>query len=618
LVDLSVRAVRPGIVLPGTLIAVEGDAFVDEPWGASRLRLRGQADGEDIDVRLPAEFVSYEQLQVSVDDAAFDLLGGRSSWFQGQAFVEVQSAVDGALYASAPIDIAFEIRSSLEPVVERLQSEGVVFANEPIVVEGDGLLLPGEGSSVAVVQGCFVPEGQSACDPVAPQEIPIELGDALQRETGWFAFEPRIAGIAPGRFEGSVTIRNDHVGGTVHGSRTIACSYDLEEPIIYGADTNAASLGQYVTITGAGFVGSDEGSTLLHFEGTFTPDATGTAVPLDEVLLPDVVDGRTARYVINEDDAIGQRLDVRIDTGVFDGTLTPIISYGDDEIRGDASPLQFRLAEVRQVVYVSFSPSYKESLRRFGLRAADDRIRARVIEVIERDFATVNLQVRTTVPEDFAYYAEVDVAGPDPNGLGLLGYDNTPGKDTDNMRLYDRIGGVNALTQQDGYPGFGGVFIESLFGYSSDPNGVTQTMDPDPRFDQLFDGFRPDRGGTPVGADDLVLDIPDLASGESCPTATGERRLEIGCAVWALGNMIGSTVSHEIGHSLGLADPYGPFFHNSGDAPNRLMDSDRPFGERAEIQGEGPSRFCVDEYEYLRAILPSNDDYDVSPRPACF
>lgn len=88
--------------------------------------------------------------------------------------------------------------------------------------------------------------------------------------------------------------------------------------------------------------------------------------------------------------------------------------------------------------------------------------------------------------------------------------------------------------------------------------------------------------------------------------------------MWALGSMVGSTVSHEVGHSLGLADPYGPEFHNAGDADNRLMDADRPFGERAELDGEGPSVFCDQEYAYLRMILPTDAAADPQPRPGCF
>ena len=49
-----------------------------------------------------------------------------------------------------------------------------------------------------------------------------------------------------------------------------------------------------------------------------------------------------------------------------------------------------------------------------------------------------------------------------------------------------------------------------------------------------------------------------------------------------------------------------------------LMDGDRPFAERAELDGQGPSRFCVDEYDYLRAILPSQDPADGRSRPGCY
>ncbi len=237
--------------------------------------------------------------------------------------------------------------------------------------------------------------------------------------------------------------------------------------------------------------------------------------------------------------------------------------------------------------------------------------------MLARDYATINIDVRLEQPQDFALYTEVDIGGPDPNGLGLLGYDNTPGKDTENLRLYDRIGGANALTQEDGFPGFGGVFIESLFGYSEHPGELAEPIRSDARFDILFDEFRPDRSGKPVLAEDLRDALPEV-SADDCPAPDAGRSRRIACAVYALGNLVGTTVSHEVGHSLGLADPYGPSFHNSGDQPDRLMDADRPFGERAELGDEGPSRFCVDEYEYLRAILPSGEAYDVTARSACF
>ena len=85
-------------------------------------------------------------------------------------------------------------------------------------------------------------------------------------------------------------------------------------------------------------------------------------------------------------------------------------------------------------------------------------------------------------------------------------------------------------------------------------------------------------------------------------------------------SLIGTTMTHELGHSLGLADPEGELFHDPGDEPNRLMDSGdgRPFEERAELMGLGPSRFCVDEFIYLRAALPGakSNAPDIE-RPIC-
>jgi hypothetical protein len=618
LVDLALRDLAPAKVLPGTVLTVRGDSFVDSPWGTSQLRLRGRVDGVVVDVRLPARYVDEQRLEVDVDEESFERLGGDDGRFMGSAVMEVRSAVDGRNYVSKAIEVGFDLRRFLRPQVDRIQNDGVVFPNEPLRFEGDNLLLRGEGTSFARLEGCFTPEGEDECRAIDATEVPIVAAEEHQRAEGTFAFLPRIAGIEPGRFEGTVTVRNVHETGIVHETATIPCQYDLERPIVYPSPTVEASLGQYVVIPGAGFVGDTEGDTLLFFEGQFTPDAGTGPFPLDVVLLPEFVDGHTIRYVVNEDDIIGQMFDVRYETGVLSGTLTPQTEYQGAQVAGAASPIEFRLAPVKQVVWINFLPGYRESLRHFGLRSVDHRIRERVFEVIRRDFETVNLEVRTERPDDFALYSQVDIAGPDPNGLGLLGYDNTPGKDVENRRLYDRIGGVNAVTQEDGFPGYGGVFIESLFGYSEDPKGLTQTTRYSPPFDAMFDPFRPDRGGTPVMAADLSEDIPTLTGGQSCPSVSAERRLRIACAIWTLGNLIGTTVSHEIGHSLGLADPYGPFFHNSGHAPDRLMDSDRPFEERAEIDGAGPSRFCSDEYDYLRAILPSSEPYDPMPRPPCF
>ena len=89
--------------------------------------------------------------------------------------------------------------------------------------------------------------------------------------------------------------------------------------------------------------------------------------------------------------------------------------------------------------------------------------------------------------------------------------------------------------------------------------------------------------------------------------------------MWTIGSIVGSTVSHELGHSLGLADPLGTRFHNIGDMPNALMDQGgaRGFEERAQLNDQGPSRYCVGAYDYLAEILPTPEPATTIERPGC-
>ncbi len=271
-------------------------------------------------------------------------------------------------------------------------------------------------------------------------------------------------------------------------------------------------------------------------------------------------------------------------------------------------------------MWIRFLPAYTESLRHFGLRGADRLIRERVLAVAHRDYAGIDVDFRTEQPTDFALYTTVDIGGPDLNGLGLFGYDNTPGKDVGNLRLYDQVGGFYALTQQDGNAGYGGVFVESFFSFSLHPNQLAMSNPgAAAEFDEVFDPFRPDVGGQPALAADLV-GVTAPTSGAGCPAAAGDRRAQLACAVWVMGAMVGSTMTHEFGHSLGLANGGGPdHVHNDGDRPNRLMDGGgaRPFLERAEIKGQGPAVFCDGDYGYLRSILPAADAPPAVARPPC-
>ena len=615
---LSLTAVNPGTVVPGTLLVIEGSSFVDEPWGTTRLRLTGTHSGATIDLPIGADFADFTRLEIPVDAAFFDAFGGEGD-FEGSAVVEVDSSVDGTTHTSNTISLTLALREQLTPTVSQVATGSMIFVNDKIEVSGDGFLLGGaEGDTMASVNGCFTAQGDGECVAITPIEVPL-VADPFDRTHGTFDFAPGIAGIRPGNFMGSVQLVNRPASGDATMSSTADVMYDVTEPALFSVNPTAASLGQFVIVEGGGFVGGDQGgATLLELVGTFAPDG-GDPVELSLTLVTEWVEGRKVRYLMSEDDALGEQINLRRVTGTFTGEVTPVVQYDTDEVLGPTVPVTIAIAPVKQIVQLVFEPGYVESLRHFGLRAVDAQIRARIIEVVERDYQTINLELRHETPTDFAIYSVVEISGPDPNGLGLLGYDNSPGKDTGNVRLYDQIGGVNAVTQEDGSPGYGGVFIESLFAFSEHPGDYAEAIDQaDGTFDEVFDDFRGDQGGDPVTTDDLD-GLPSLDSGEGCPS-DGDRSDRIACAVFVLGSLIGTTLSHEIGHSLGLANPFGEGFHNASDEPNRMMDNggDRPFAERAELFGEGPGLFCVTEYDYLRDILPAGGEDDPQSRPTCF
>ncbi|HVK87244.1 MAG TPA: hypothetical protein VM513_24175 [Kofleriaceae bacterium] len=623
---LSISKVAPDTIVPGTKLVVKGASFVDTQWGAARLRLKGSAGGSSIDEAWPATFVDFSTLNVAVDADMIEDLGGDVD-FSGSATVEIVATSDGETYASKSLSVDLTFREALAPAPTSVQSGGVIFVNDRIEVEGDGFLLGGdEGETVAKITGCFTLDSGGGCAPITEIEIPMTPEDPFERTKATFPFSPKVAGIKPGTFNGEITIINKQTTQAPSSADAVPVTYDMVTSQLFSLCVGdpctgqvAASLGQYVFVQGGGFVGGEPGAlTELELAGTFTLTGSNPA-PVTMTLIPEYVEGRLVRYILNTDDALGTALDLREDTGSFTGTITPVISYGPDTVRGVAMSTTLSIAPVKQVVYLDFRPSYVEGLRDFGLRAVDNKLRQRILEVCRSTYRGVNIDFRTEPPTDFALYAHVELTGVDPNNQGLFGYDNSPGKDNGNVRLYDRLGGVNALTQQDGYAGYGGVFLRSLMGFSKHPGSFTRSVPgADVIFDQLFDPFRPDIGGEPIRAADLSGDIPQLSEGSSCPASDREGR--IACAIYVLGNLIGGTLAHEIGHSLGLANPFAEGFHNAGDLPNRLMDGggDRSFLERAVLMGQGPAQFCDDEYTYLRMILPSSDPAPSVDRPGCF
>ena len=165
------------------------------------------------------------------------------------------------------------------------------------------------------------------------------------------------------------------------------------------------------------------------------------------------------------------------------------------------------------------------------------------------------------------------------------------------MNVDDVFGGFNAETREQNFAAYGGIFAAELLNLSpkiGDNELVSE------RFDDVFGSVVPELGGKPAKV------------GEA--SVFDERGIAITSAVRALGNLLGTTITHEVAHSLGLTAVEGQY-HNEGDTPNWLMDAGqfRPFEERAEIDGFGPGVFEPFNRDYLQSILPLDP---VEPTPS--
>lgn len=631
--DLRIASLAPVAVVRESTLEVHGAGLVTDVLGTTRLHLAGSfapdggGEAVDVDAAFLVAVASAEEASASLAQGAFaQICPGGSGTFTGTAWLEVASRATGVVYETDAIGAGLLCRQSFEPVLTSVDG-GSYALNATLTVLAEDLLLGGEeGDSWLDVSGCFLPQGVAA--PCADNgttfsdlRVPLEVVDRSLRRDAHFLLSPDLVGLHPGTIEASVRVINVHASGTETQSAPQDHVVTVLPSRLDSVDPAGSSLGGYVDFLGAGFVGGapDEGSEIL-VEGVFTPDDGGPDRTVSTYLVTAFDSGERARYVLDEQDSLGQIVDLRAESGTVSGTFTPRFAKGADSVTGSPVTGSFRIEPVRQVVYVNFTPAYRDALELFGLSAAEPWVRSRILEKAAWIYRGVNVMFQDTPPKDYLLYAEVDVSGFDPNGLGLMGYDNSPGKDVGNLRLYDRIGGVNAKTQEDGYPGFGGVFVESFLAFSEHPPaGIDPHPGATPLFDEIFDPLRPDRHGDPVSSEELAGFVP-LSSGDGCPAPSGDRAAVIRCGVFVLGNLLGGTMAHELGHSLGLADPGGNRFHNSGEAPNRLMDSggSRPFEERTELMGGGPEVFCQDNFEYLVSILPTGIADPIPDRPSCY
>lgn len=578
------------IVVEGSLVRVTG-LRLDDLGTSPLLRVEPVAGGPRVD--LPSE---------PSDDPAERLfvVTGELVAVIGEGTHDVTLTLLGASQPSEPYPYTLGVAGALPLAIDVLPS-GDVHRNELGIVRGDGLLAPGEGSVTAWFHGTFTPASGGAARDV-DASLPILPTEPFGRTRGIVRLTTALGGAEPGAFEGTIEVTSAQRSGdssTVPAQRT---TLRFLPPELFAIEPSTASLEQIVTIRGAGFLGGDDEpdeATIIQVEGVVTPEGQPSMSFGPAALVLSWISGTELRGRLEATPVDGRLVSSLFGfrEGTFTGYASAVVIKGTQELSGATVPFSLTLAPVKQVVWLRFLPGFYESLTRFGIAASSGVIEGLVRDRIHGIYDDYNVEVRLERPTDFSEsgYAKLEIGGPDPNGIGLFGYDNTPGKDVGNLRLHDLIGGTNAQTQADGTLGYGGVFVDSFLYWSSHPglpgDRPTGAPDPEPEFDEVFDAVR----ARPATLSEV--------NGDGDP----DRVRVVAQAIRALANVVGETAAHELGHSFGLADPYGPAttYHDPYDEPGCLMDSgnDRPFGERAGLDGYTPTHLCHDAPAYLSDVL---------------
>lgn len=584
---LGIEEVGPDRLLPGTRLRVRGGPFRKDD--AVTFRFDGKIGGSSVAFARRALFQNREAVFMEVDDGFHEALGAESGTFRGTLEVEVDR---GEQMLRGTRDVEFELTESLEPTIESVQPKSLAFMDQ-MEVRGSNLLLTGEGRTILRAQGTFTTDGgerQSVEDLVLPLEPD-------RRNRSIYVHTPEPFGLHPGRFEGTFTVENWHDGsGEERAGNSLSVSFEVPAPRLDTVEPKAVSRGQRLRGLGVGFVPRTSDArqrTSLILEGTFT-DTDGSrtsytganAITLETEFRESGVVEHVVRPSVQNDELVG----FGSTPGVFEGEVRARILRGERSLQTPSRSLRLKVLPTKQVVYLKFLPGFSDSLRKFGLRNVEQNIRDRVHEVCERDFEEYHVSCRMERPEKFADYTVIEIGGRDPNNGSLFGLDNSEGVDRGNHRLDEVIGGRRATDDSGENFSYGGVFIESFLVFS--PTLTESVPIESPRFDDIFGPFIPELDGKPVQVDEYP---------------SGSRSDEIAKAIRVLGNLVGNTAVHEVGHALGLANTGVPDqVHHQGLKPNLIMNRgvDRSFELRAEIDGKGPGIWGKRDSRYLERVLP--------------
>jgi hypothetical protein len=592
---LAVESVSPRPVLPGSVLVLRGSGFSAEEVATLKVALLGQVNGEAVEWIVEPTRIDGNELQIPVEgELAQILIPQQEGTFEGHIAVTRDPLFDREP-STASLALSLPVAKELTPVLNSM-TPTIFRPGDVVQLSGSGFLFPTEGTSSAVLDGVLRTDSPALEVPVEGLEVAIAPEDLSDRGLLKLPITAAIFGIRPATFDGAIQVINYARDGGVTSSNVLEPgALRLEGPELQSFTPLEASRGQRVDVQGRGLLPANplEGSgTIFLLEGVLDADRGPsqeftTDHPLG--LFPDAqASSEHAELILRvRPDEDGLPTGLGATSGLFEGQVRPMLFYGAERYVGPPHPLTFRVLPAIQHVYLQFLPAFDEALVAFGLLHARSSIISRVLAVTARDYEGVNIAFSSAPPKDFAEYMIVEVGGEDPNGTGLFGLDNTSGKDVGNLRFDEVIGGFNADTRARGFAAYGGIFASEFLNLSLTfgTSGLA-----DPRFDTIFSPFCPDLGGLPAQAEEV--------------SGAGARVVSLKEAVRVLGNLIGSTITHEVGHSLGLSAQSGSF-HNSGDTPGWIMDAGqfRPFGERAELSGEGPAVFSPTNRSYLEEVL---------------
>ncbi len=581
---IILNPIRLDQLLPGGYFLITGQGLIQEANYLVYLDLNEATAVR----RIPLEMIEIKDgllVRWPIDE------GLTTSEGEAVGSVLVEASLRGFV-GSARVEWSGRLTRALMPSLNSLSA--VISAQTPSALLGQNLLAAGEGSSILNLTGEYIDSSGASItldvseplisDPARQVE---EAAPADDRTTRWWTPRPQLFGIQGGRFEGTATITNNGPGGLLI-SEPSNVSFELSEPFISFVSPQSISRGQRLFIEGGGLLdlvdGSDVGLTTILFSGELIPfNPNQSPIQYEDLSLE--LEYETGAKVSTafepQYNSSCESLDVGGVPGVLEGRLVATVYWRNDEVTTPPTPISVEIAPSRQVVYLSFLPAFTDSLRLFGLRNVSTRVINEIIGVVERDFTGVNLEIRTTPPNDFELFSTVEIGGPDPNAQSLFGLDNTTGLDVCNQRLDDNLAGRNAESGNS----YGGVFVESFLSLSPARGGEANSL-ADPLFDEIFQP--------------LMLSPAEVSDLE------GTRATEVLTAIRVLGHLVGNTLTHEIGHSLGLPVVAGCGSYHNAAGPRQIMDCgrDRPFLERAGLDPEGPPRWTEENLDYLKKILP--------------